>query len=134
MKNNVVTEVVPSNTLQSTAANPHNQAQNSLENDTNKSIIDSKAKWYWFCDENNQIQWIPYRDDHQSIIQQAWVNNKPHVIIMERFKIDFKRDGSVPAGLQYNYQISNSWRREVMRGTPDAQGTLNGIFCATQPR
>merc|ERR1712228_1123009 len=102
-----------------------------------KKKVIAKEKWYWFCDEGG-IKWIPYKDEHQSVIENAWNDQtKMHVIVMERFKIDFNRSANadaVPSGTQYNYQIHDSWRRGVIRGIPDKGGLLNGILCDKNPR
>jgi len=94
------------------------------------------GKWYWFCDEDG-LKWIPYRDEHQKIIQEAWMNPRAnHVIVMERFKIDFHRSNAkdhVPSGRQYNYKIHDSWRTDVIRGKPGINGTLKGIPCDKEP-
>jgi len=99
------------------------------------SAMSKGEKWYWFCDEGG-IKWVPYKDEHQKIIETAWVNNKPNVIVMTKFKIDFHRDNNngVASGQQYNYQIHNSWRRGVIRGTPDNNQMLNDIPCDQYPR
>lgn len=91
-------------------------------------------KWYWFCDDENSINWIPYKDQHQFQIQQAWEQNKKHVIVMERFKIEFDRRGDNAAGRQHNFKIHDSWRRDVIRGVPDGQNLINGIPCAKHPK
>eukprot|EP01084_Bolivina_argentea_P184190 317716_1 len=91
------------------------------------------SKWYWFCDEGN-IKWIPYREEHQRVIDEAWNNHKNQVIVAEKFKIELHRDGPNPAGQQYNYLIHNSWRRGVIKGVPDDKGLLNDIPCDKNPR
>ena len=103
-------------------------------NGTYKPSQHSNMKWYWYCDEGD-IRWIPYKDNDQQLIKDAWMNNKENVIIMERFKIDFKREQSgTPAGQQYNYQVASSWRRPVIYGEPDNQGCLKDIPCEKMPR
>eukprot|EP01084_Bolivina_argentea_P102307 183288_1 len=126
-----------------------NSINNSNNNNSNNNAIGSGSqmsstinnskskgeKWFWFCDEGG-IKWVPYKDEHQQLIEDAWVNGKPSVIVMTRFKIDFHRDDTngVASGQQYNYQIHNSWRRGVIRGTPDSKNLLNDIPCETHPR
>ena len=90
-------------------------------------------KWYWFCDEQG-ISWIPYKDEHQYLIQTAWEQNKSHVIVMERFKIEFDRSGTNATGKQHNFRIHDSWRRDVIRGVADGHNLINGIPCAKYPR
>ena len=116
--------------------NPQNDVNKSTKNKNDNNPLAKKKgeKWYWFCDEGG-IKWVPYKEEHQKVIEDAWVNNKPHVIVMEKFKIEFHRDANnVAAGQQYNYQIHNSWRRGVIRGKPDSNNMLNDIPCDAHPR
>ena len=114
--------------------NNKNMNQNNQSNDNGLGKKKGE-KWYWFCDEGG-IKWVPYKDQHQKIIEDAWCSNKANVVVMERFKIDFHRDGNngVAAGQQYNYQIHNSWRRGVIRGKPNDKNLLNDIPCDAHPR
>ena len=92
------------------------------------------ARWYWFCDEGG-IKWVPYQEQHQRVIQEAWQSNRDNVIIVERFKINFERGAhGVAAGQQFNYQIHISWRRDVIRGAPDSKGMINDVPCEANPR
>ena len=103
--------------------------------ETKEDDINNK-KWYWYCDEGGKIEWIPYKNEDQTIINDAWLNGKINVIVMERFKIEFEKEqqyGS-PAGQQYDYKRQNSWRRPIIYGEPNKFGLLNDILCREQPK
>ena len=96
----------------------------------------ANRKWYWFWDESGDIEWIPYKDEHQFQIEKAWNEQKDSVIVMQRFKIEFNREGGdqFAAGKQHNYTIHDGWRRDVIRGVPDNHYTINGIRCSKLPK
>ena len=111
------------------AKNPTDALPSPVAKDSNNK------KWYWYRDEGGKIEWIPYKDEHQKIINNAWENDKLDVIIMEKFKIDFQRGhGGSPSGQQYDCQRFNSWRRPVIYGEPNQQGLLRDIMCRKQPK
>eukprot|EP01083_Nonionella_stella_P142607 441640_1 len=110
-----------------------NSPQSKSSNNTGAIPKSKGERWYWFC-EDKGIWWVPYPDDQQDIIENAWVSNKPNVIVGV-YKIEFIRGNpGIACGDQHNYTIYNSWRRGVLRGKPDKQSMINGTICEKQPR
>lgn len=116
----------------------YQQEINNEDEDKDEDEVNNKDnnKWFWYCDEGGKIEWIPYKDEHQKIINDAFfLNDKKDVIIMQRFKIEFeKEDDGFPAGQQYDYKRHNSWRRPIIYGQPNESGLLNDIFCRELPK
>lgn len=99
------------------------------------SSAPNNEKWYWFCDDRNGIEWIPYSDAHQKAVNNAWNNNMPSVMV-GKYKIEFNRDnsqGGQPSGRQKNTTIHDAWYRDVIRGRPDHNSLINSVQCRDNP-
>eukprot|EP00485_Elphidium_margaritaceum_P012598 CAMPEP_0202692698 /NCGR_PEP_ID=MMETSP1385-20130828/7016_1 /ASSEMBLY_ACC=CAM_ASM_000861 /TAXON_ID=933848 /ORGANISM="Elphidium margaritaceum" /LENGTH=320 /DNA_ID=CAMNT_0049348277 /DNA_START=31 /DNA_END=993 /DNA_ORIENTATION=+ len=104
--------------------------------DDTDGVHNSSHRWYWLCDDDGNIRWIPYQQEDQRVIIQAWnERTETCVIVMNKYRIDFSRECTeIPCGQQYNCQLTCPSQREVVFGQPDSKGWLNGIFCESMSK
>jgi len=98
---------------------------------TKKKRLPKGTKWYWM--DMDIFQWIPYRDQDQKLLDDAFEVKKGRVdVVSGRYRVEFDAEGSA-SGQQFENGVKDPINHMVVNGEPE-DGMIHGMGVQMDPK